>query len=142
MSVLSFNLLNAAVHSRLTGGTALTAILAGGTASPSVYFAQAPDDAVLPYVVFSWQSGPIETNDSPHRNPNGLLYVRGYAAHPAQAGTIDAQIDTLLHMSPLTVSGYTNFWIARETPVSDFEIDDAQVKTWNAGALYRTRFSN
>lgn len=139
MTLLSFPVLNAAVYSRLTGGAALTALLASATA---VYYAAAPDDAVLPYVVFNWQAGPGETNDSPHRNPNGLLYVRGYADRASLAGSIDAAVDGLLHMAPLTVSGYSNFWIARETPISDYEIDDAQVKTWSAGALYRARFSN
>lgn len=134
-----FNPLNAALYSRLAGGTALTALLAGGTAAPSIYFQQAPDEAALPYVVFSYQSGPTEPQRTRHRDPEALVFVRGYAAESAQAGTIDAQVDALLHAQPLTVTGYTNYWIGRTQSLSDVEIDAAQQKTWMAGALYDVR---
>lgn len=130
-----FNPLNTALFGRLAGGTALVAAL-GGTA---IYYQQAPDDAALPYVVFSYQSGPTEPQRTRHRDPEALVFVRGYAARPAQAGTIDALVDALLHARTLTVTGYTNYWIGRTQSLSDVEIDAAQQKTWMAGALYDVR---
>lgn len=134
-----FNVLNQALYSRLAAGTALTSLLHGGTAGSAVYFEQAPDAAALPYVVFSYQAGPTEPQRSPHRDPEALVYVRGYAARAAQAGSIDAAIDGLLHMQPLTVTGYSNYWIGRTQSISNVEIDAAAQKTWTAGALYDVR---
>lgn len=140
-----FNLLNAALYNRLAG-TALTTLLAGGTAGPfggtagpAVYYEQAPDDAPLPYVVYSYQAGPTEPQRTRHRDPEALVFARAYAASAAQAGTIDAAIDGLLHGKPLSVSGYSNYWIGRERSLSSVEIDAALQKTWMVGALYDVR---
>lgn len=130
-----FNVLNAALYSRLSGGTALTAAL-GGTA---IYYQLAPDDAELPYVVWSYQFGPNEPQRTRHRDPESLVYVRAYAAQAAQAGSIDATVDALLHAQPLTVTGYTNYWIGRTQSIANVEIDAAQVKTYSAGALWDIR---
>lgn len=132
------NALNAALYTTLSG-TALTALLAGGTASPSVYFEQAPDDATLPYVVWSYAGGPGHENRTPHETVDELVYVRGYAAAPAQAGTISSAIDGLLHGVTLNVSGWTNFWCARTQNISRMELDAAQVKTWSRGSFFRVR---
>lgn len=138
------NLLNAAIYSRLTGGTALTNLLSTPT---SVYFLQAPDDLEdTEYVVFNYQGGG-DQNIVPGRLKNNVLNVRaisranGKAANsgPALAGSIDAQVDALLHQNPLTVAGYCNFWIARETDFSLTENDDAGIQSWNSGGLYRIR---
>lgn len=130
-----FNLLNSAIWSRLSSGTELTGAL-GGTA---IYYQIAPDDAALPYVVWSFQAGPTEPQRTAHRDPEALVYVRAYADDAAEAGRIDAHIDTLLHGRPLTVTGYTNYWIGRTESISNVEIDDPQFKTYSAGALYDLR---
>jgi hypothetical protein len=114
-------------------------MLAGGTASPSVYHLQAPKDAALDYVVFSHQGGGDE-NLTGNRTKNLLVFARGYSSTgPAKAGSIDAQIDVLLHLKPLTVSGWGNFWLAREEDFELVEFDSARVPTWMAGAMYRVR---
>jgi Protein of unknown function (DUF3168) len=136
----AYGLVNQALYSRLAGDAQLTAMLAGGTATASVYLDVAPDNAVLPYVVFSHHTG-VELSLSAHRDPDELLYVRGYAAAPSMAGSIDARIEALLHFRPLTISGWTNIWLARETDISNVETDEALVKTFNAGALYRSKLS-
>lgn len=137
MSVI--NALGAAVYSRLSTTSGLTSLLASGSA---IYNTQAPDDAALPYVVFSLQGGG-DDRESAHRTKNLLLFIRGYTgAGQAAAGTIDAQIDTALNMKPLTVSGWTNFWISREQDFARVEIDEANYKTWMAGAFYRVRLDN
>lgn len=130
-----FNVLNAAIWTRLSTGTALTTAL-GGTA---IYYQVAPDDIALPYVVWSYQFGPTEPQRTRHRDPEALVYVRAYADDAAQAGQIDAQIDLLLHARPLTVTGYTNYWIGRTQSIADLEIDETQFKTYSAGALYDIR---
>jgi hypothetical protein len=137
--VSAFNALWTALNSRLAGGTALTSMLAGGTASPSVYHLQAPKDSALDYVVFSHQGGGDE-NLTGNRTKNLLVFARGYSSTgPAKAGSIDAQIDVLLHMKPMTVSGWGNFWLAREEDFELVEFDSARVPTWMAGAMYRVR---
>ena len=135
----AFNALWAALYTRLAGGTALTSLLAGGTASPSIYHLAAPKDAALDYVVFSHQGGGDE-NLTGNRTKNQLVFARGYSAvGPARAGTIDAQIDALLHMRALTVTGWGNFWLAREEDLELVEYDGAKVPTWMCGATYRVR---
>jgi hypothetical protein len=131
-----FNLLNAAIYTRLVGGTALMALLADST---SVYYQQAPDDATLDYVVFSLQGGGDE-NLTPHRTKNLLVFVRGYSrTSGAKAGQIDAAADALLHGVELTVTGWQNFWLHREDDQALIETDQAGHKTHMAGGLYRVR---
>lgn len=136
----AYNAVNTALYGRLAGDTTLTAMLSGGTAKPAVYVESAPDNAPLPFVVFSHQSG-TEPSETAHRDPDELLYVRAYAATPSLAGSIDARLDTLLHLVPLTVSGFTNIWLARLTDISLIEEDPALIRTWSVGALYRSRLS-
>ena len=76
---------------------------------------------------------------TPSESTTQLVYVRAYAETAGQAGTIDAHISDLLHKQTLTVSGYTNFWSARETEFAFPEQDEAGVVTWTAGAYYRIR---
>ena len=133
-----YNAVNQALFGRLAGDATLVAMLAAGTLG--IYVDNAPDNSALPMVVFSHHSA-VELSLTAHRDPDELLYVRAYAAGPAQAGTIDARLDTLLHMQPLTVTGYTNIWLARETDISLIEKDSAYLPTWSVGALYRSRLS-
>lgn len=135
-----FNALNTALYSRLTGATAVTSLLSGTAA---VYFDQAPDDAVLPYVVFSYQASGDENQAPQHRIKSMLVWARAYTqAGAAAAGTIDAAIDAQLHHNALTVTGWTNFWLAREQDVFTVELDPPNVKTYVAGGMYRVRVDN
>ena len=126
--------LDTALYSTLAGGTALTTLL-GGTA---VYYGKAPDDANLPYVIWSYQGGGDE-NMTANRTKNVLIYVRAYAETAKAAKQLDAAIDGLLHLQTVTVSGWTNIWTARETDIQQPETDPAGVTTWAAGAFYRVR---
>lgn len=131
-----FNALNASLYTTLSGGTALAALLAG---SASVYFEQAPDDAALPYVVFSYPASGDESLSS-RRTKSALVFVRGYnQTGPALAGSIDAQIDALLHGQNITVAGWATFWSAREQDLQTVEVPESNVKTWMAGGYYRFR---
>ncbi len=67
------NALETALYNTLSGGTALTALLAGGTAAPSIYNQQAPDEAAFPYVVFALQGGGDENSHRDFRAISAVL---------------------------------------------------------------------
>jgi hypothetical protein len=136
MSVL--NALNSAVYARLSGNAALTTEL-GGTA---IYYQLAPDDALLPYVIWSYQFGPNEPHRTAHRDPEAQIWIRAYAASAKRAGIVDLAVDTALRTNPPAVTGYNNWWFARNESRSDVEIDDAQVKTYMAGAIWELRLDH
>ncbi len=127
------NALNAGIYTVLTGGTALTNLL-GGTA---IYYEQAPDNTAYPYVVFSIQGGG-DLNLSPSRMKDMLYFVRGYSkVSPAMAGSIDAQLDALLHNKTITVTGWSNYNTQRETDIENTEVDNANQTIYMAGGVYR-----
>ena len=126
------NALGSALYSKLSG-TAITSLL-GGT---YVYNLQAPEGQALPYIVFSTQGGG-DNNESPHRVKDLVIFVRAYSGISAgQAGSIDAQIDTALHMSPLTVTGWSDLWLAREQDLETVENPQSGKPVWMAGGMYR-----
>ena len=132
------NALSSAVFSKLTQGTALTALLSG---TASVYFNIAPDEASLPYAVFSYQSA-LDDNMTPRRSINDLMYIRGYTdVNGAAAGNIATQIDNLFQGATITVSGYNDFWTVRETEIENVEITASGKRIYNAGGVYRVRLS-
>ena len=128
------NSLDAALYTRLQTTSGLTSLLAG---TISIYHLQAPEGATLPYVVFNIQGGG-DTNQTRHRVKSLVLFVRAYSgSSAAQAGSIDAQVDTALHLVPLTVSGWTDLWLARETDLETVQIEPSGRQVWMAGGLYR-----
>lgn len=127
------NALNAALNTRLTGGTALIAAL-GGTA---VYHAYAPEGQALPFVVWSHSGGGHE-NMTPNESVNLVVYIRAYAASAKEAGALDGMVATLMS-SPLTVTGWNNFWLAREESIVMPEKEASGETTWACGAYYRVR---
>ena len=48
-------------------------------------------------------------------------------------------VNARLHMQTLSVTGWTNFWLARETEVALVENLPNVEKSYMAGALYRVR---
>jgi hypothetical protein len=130
----AYTVLNTAIFNQLKGGTALISAL-GGTA---LYYIQAPDLATQPYVIWSWSGGGDE-NITPNRTKNLMILFRSFAATPAQAGSIDNLVDARLHNQTLTVTGWTNFWLARETEVALQENLPSGEKSYMAGAMYRIR---
>lgn len=129
------NVLYTSLYSRLQG-TAITSLLSGTTA---IYNLQAPNNASYPYIVFSTQGGG-DDNDTANRTKNLLLFVRAYSGVSAmQAGSIDAQIDAALHLAPLTVSGWTDFWLAREEDLETVENEPDGKRIFMRGGFYRAR---
>ena len=130
------NALNAGLLSKLAGGTALTTLI-GGTASPRIYHMQAPEGATLPYAVFSISGGGDE-NFTQHRTKNLVIFARAYSGvSAAQAGTIDGQIDSLLHNQVLNVTGWTSVYTVREQDVETIENAPGGSPVYMQGGLYR-----
>lgn len=134
------NAVETALYTRLTGTAGLTALLASGTA---VYNIRAPQNAPLPYVVFSLVSG-MDDNDTPVRDRQLLYLVKGISSvGMQQAGAIHAQIDAALHNNPLTVTGWTNFWLHSEAGDIRFvEPEQGGRNVYHAGGQYRIRLSS
>ena len=130
------NEINTTIYGTLNGATALTSLLAGTT---SIYHLQAPDNATLPYVIFNLQAGGNE-NLTPKERLNELHYIRGYSDNSAaEAGTIAAQVNNLLHKKTLSVEGWANFWCQREQRIELIENQPSGDKVWSEGAFYRIR---
>jgi len=125
--------LNTALNTKLSGGTALTGAL-GGTC---IYHGVAPEGAALPYVVWSYAAGGHE-NMTPRESVNAVIYVRAYATTAKQAATIDGLAAELME-TKLTVTGWNNYWLAREESIVLPETDSAGKTTWSCGAYYRVR---
>ena len=133
MTASAFNALNAAIDTRLTGGTALVTAL-GGTA---IYHGYAPEAKALPFVVWSYSGGGAE-NMTPNDSINALVYVRAYADDAKEAAQLDGMVASLM-TATLTVTGWSNFWLAREEEIFLPEKDEAGKTTWACGAFYRIR---
>jgi len=130
------NELEAGLYTKLVAGTALVALL-GGT---KIYNGLAPQGVSLPYLLFSQQSG-VADNATPTRSEDFLYQVKGLSASGmAAAGSIASAIDTLLHNTTLTVSGWVNYSIRRERHVR-FEETESGERISHAGAVYRIRIS-
>jgi hypothetical protein len=128
------NALWTALYGRLSGGTALTALL-GGTA---IYHNQAPEGAALPYVIYNWQGGGY-VQDSPHTDANGIVTVQAFSRiSQAQAGSISEVVLTLLNRSNLTVTGYSNFGLTAEAPhLQNNYTDESGLNVYSCGDQYR-----
>lgn len=130
------NVLELAIRSTLTGGTALTALLAG---TASVYNAAVPRGVSFPCVVVNLQGGG-DANETPRRRKDLLYQAKAIStASMTAAGAIDNEVDSLLHNKTLTVTGWTNFWLARERDIRYVEVDPEGVEYYHSGGIYRIR---
>lgn len=127
------NALNAAIYSKLSGGTALVSAL-GGTC---IYHGIAPEGKALPFVIWSYVAGGHE-NMMPRESVNAVVYVRAYAVDAKTAAQLDGYAAELLETT-LTVTGWDNYWLAREESIVLPSIDEAGKATWSCGAYYRVR---
>ena len=126
---------DAGLYSKLTGDTALVALLSAGT---PVFNMEAPPSTDMPYVVF-FSAGGGPDNITPSDLRSMVYGVKGIASTLTAAANIDARIDTLLHNNSITVSGYTNIWLARETEVQLVEDAPDGNPIYHYGAYYRIR---
>jgi|GEM_PF-1520461 hypothetical protein len=135
----AFNVLNAAIRSRLSADGSLGTLL-GGTAL--VFFQQAPDTQAYPFVVWNYMGGGDE-NITPSRMKNLMINVMAYGTvSAANVGTIDKRIDALLHNYTFTVTGWNNFWTAREEDINLVDNPQSGNKVFSAGGIYRIRLGD
>jgi hypothetical protein len=140
------NVVDAAIYQRITATAAITSLLASATA---VYNREAPAQATGPYVVFAKQTG-ADDNDNPHRARQLLYLIKGVVSDVIGTGasktlknaqTIDDAIDAAFHRQPMTVTGWTNFWLVRESDVSYQEDAPGGRRFYHAGGIYRVRIA-
>lgn len=130
------NALETAIFEAMTGGTALTALLAG---TASVYNNVAPPASSYDYVVFNQQAGADENMDE-HRRVDWRYTVKAVSGtSTAAAGLIANEIDDLLHDAPLTISGYVNLWQRRVSTVRFTEVTPEGEYYYHAGGIYQFR---
>ena len=127
--------LSNALHDALAADGTLTAALSAATA---IYEIIAKKGVDLPYCIYQHMAGGDE-NLIPSRMVNEVWLVKGVASSLSSAKTIATAIDGVLHKQTLTVSGWTNFWTAREGAVKYAEVDEDGKPTYHRGGLYRIR---
>jgi len=126
---------DAGLYSKLSADTALVALLSAGT--PIFQEGNVPPGTSRPYVTFWGTGGPDNITPSDLRT---FVYgVKGIADTLERAADIDARIDALLHNNSITVSGYTNIWLAREAEVRYPEAAPNGNRIHHYGAYYRIR---
>lgn len=135
---MSTNILGTALYTTFTGGTVLTALLAG---TASVYRHEAPNGAAYPLVI--WEiTGGGDLNETPARSKEVIVQAEGVSqTSPANADAIDAEIDTLLHRKALTVAGWQHVWTFRESDFSFTERDEVGRAYYHSGGQYRVRLN-
>ena len=129
--------IDTALYSRLAADLVGTLTL-GTLGCTGVYRFQAPQGSVEPYVVYQQQAGTDSYNFSA-RDAKSLLYlVKAVDASTSglRAAQMAERIDTLLTDKPLSLTGWTNIRLRRESDVEYTEVDAG--KTYqHYGALYR-----
>lgn len=130
-----------ALYSRLAAdlGTAGTLGTLGCT---GVYRFQAPQGSVEPYVVYQQQAG-TDSYTFSARDARSLVYlVKAVDVGPSglRAAQMAERIDALLTDKPLSLTGWTNVRLRRESDVEYAEVDAG--KTYqHYGALFRVDVS-
>lgn len=132
----ALNAVKAALHTKLTGGTALTALLSGTAA---VYEKLGPRGATPPYVIYQKQAGsPRHTLGDGKAWDSHVFLVKAVTDEPSAkvAGDIAAQVDALLDRGSLTITGGTALICRRETDVDYHELSEGR-RINHVGATYR-----
>jgi len=134
---MAITALETAIYSTLSTDSDLIAELGG----MAIFNKRAPQGQALPYVVFQ-QAGGGDENETKHRTRNVLYQVLAVAATQAKAAAIDGYIDAALHLQSLTISGWSNFWMAREEDINIAQEDSGGVTRYHAGGTYRIRIED
>ncbi len=127
--------LSESLYAGLAASTALTGLLAGG--SLGMFDTLAPQGSSTPLVVYKYMGGG-DDNTTQTRARSVVYMVKAIAENLDTAQQIDDKIDAALHNQELTISGWGNWWTARESDVAYAE-DSAGVLVWHVGGLYRIR---
>jgi hypothetical protein len=128
--------LSGAMQTYLSSGTALIAKL-GGTA---IYNTLAPQGVGFPRVVH-FQGAETEDNTSPRRAQTYLWTIKAEAKTQKEAEEIDDLIDALVHDGTLSITGWNDYWMRRESGISYVEGVSGKELVWHDGAQYRIRMA-
>ena len=128
-----------AIYSRLATDVAGTATgTLGQLGATGVYRAVASQGSVEPYIVFNEQAG-TDSYTFRARDTRSLLY-QVKAVGKGNSALVPAQmaerIDALLTDAPLTLSGWTNIRLRRESDVEYVQIENG-MQYHHLGGLYR-----
>lgn len=135
------NQLDRAIYTALAANPTLTGLLAGGTASPSVYRAVAPQNTDPPYVVFQTQSP-----STPVWKIGGLAWENALymckavtlSTSAAAAGTIANEITgTLGGTATPAIAGYSIVGWRRIQDIDYTELGPAGQVYQHRGAIFR-----
>ena len=132
------NALEMSIWGTINATSAVTTLLAGTT---SIYNLIVPRNQFFPAIVFGFFGGG-DANETPRRRKDVLYTVKAITATSMQAaGAIDAQVDAILHNKTLVVSGWTNYWMARERDIAYHETTPEGREYWHCGGIYRIRLN-
>jgi len=130
------NEIEAGLRAALTADTAIIDAL-GSTA---IYNQIAPQTATVPYIIFGPGFGGRE-NISPDDLRSYVYPVKAVTATSKAAGTLQGLIDSCLHETALTVSGYTNFHTQVEGQIQFVEVGRDGKLIFHAGYDVRIRIN-
>jgi hypothetical protein len=123
-----------AMYDKLAGASGVTALV-----STRIYRGAAPQGATAPYVIYAVQAGGDE-NLTPADSINLLYQVRGVSkVSAAEAAQIGDAIRAALHRQTLSITGWTNYWMARTAQIQTVETTPEGLRFWHDGGLYRVR---
>lgn len=128
--------IDTAFRAALTAHSGLTALV--GTVN--IFNLQAPPGVALPYVVFYSASGQIP-NIVPRDTLNYVYRCEGLATSRGSAEAIHQQIYAALHEQSLTITGWTNYWLACENIYPLYENVEGSPR-WRYGGVYRVKASS
>jgi hypothetical protein len=137
------NAIYTALYSKLSGGTALCALI-GGTATPRIYHSIAPDTdtaTTFPCVIFDWVAGGYSAT-SQHVDGEGIFRIRAIATTSSKdAGAVAVEVFNLLDRSSLgSITGYSGISLFAEPPHMDvLEPTEKGTYYFTAGDDYRLR---
>ncbi len=129
--------LRQSLYSKITGGTAVTNLLASNTA---VYPADdVPSGSLFDYVMYGLSAGG-PSNDSPHDAENMVYTVQAVSnVSKRRAVAIDDALRALLHRASLTVTGWSHYYLARIAEIEYTEVNAEGMEFYHVGAEYRIR---
>lgn len=130
--------LDDAIYSRLTGDSTLVALLSSGTA---VYPHVAPQNAVLPYVIFAFRDPHEDSYVYTGRAYETFSYLIKGVTGPSEdhqpAMAISERIDALITDTLPAPTGYSMMYRRRVNRVEYPEKLEAGEIFWHAGGVYR-----
>jgi hypothetical protein len=134
------DILNKGIFDALAASSAVTSLLAAGSAS--LYFGQAPKGAAKSYVVYTLAAGG-DDHLTPQESGDVMYYIHGIDKSPTKAGQIAAAIRATLHEKE-TAFNLTSPWkmyrSQADAIIAYTETIDS-VEFWHMGNSYRFRLS-